>query len=90
MPTVINLWGFDVETKYMFGRDIFDEEYHGFSFDENGNYITNDYSYNVISDSYSVYTNNMSVENIKEEIMYFDKMKDVCRRILRTDYFKGE
>lgn len=90
MPTVINLWGFDVDTKYMFGRDIFDDEYHGFSFDENGNYVTNDYSYNVISDSYSIYNDNVSVENIKEEIMYFDKMKDVCRRILRTDYFKGE
>lgn len=90
MPTVINLWGFDVEMKYMFGRDIFDEEYHGFSFDENGNYITNDYSYNVISDSYSVYNDNKSIESIEEEISYFDKIKDVCRRILRTDYFKGE
>lgn len=90
LPTVMNLWGFEYDSKYVFGNDIFDNSYHGFAFDENGNYNTNDFKYNMISDELNIVNNSFKEEEARKQISYFNKIKEICGKILKIDYFKGE
>lgn len=86
IPTVVNLWDFDVDLGYSLGNDIFDPEYEGFFFDNNGNIITDNFIYNIIDDSL-MFNNNYSEEEAMKEINYYSNLKDIASKILKSDYF---
>ena len=86
LPTLINMWGFDTYLSYAFGHDIFDPEYEGFYFDESGNLANDNFSYNIIDDT--LVTNNAySEEEAMNDVAYFNELKDICSKILQSDYF---
>ena len=87
LPTLANMWDLDLDYTKVFGRDIFDDDYDGFYFDEEGNYKTNNFIYNVISEE-MILKEGYSIDKAQNEINRFDLMKDVCSKILKLNYFE--
>lgn len=87
LPTVANLWGFQVDTHQMLGRDIFDPDYHGFFFDAWGDWETDDYMYSSVKDEWTMKTDGYDLSLAEEEIYYYMEMLEVSSEILSVDYF---
>lgn len=92
LPTIANLWNFEIDYSTFVGRDIFDENYGGFRYSEWGNWSTDNVEYNLSENSYSIKEgSSMSIEDAREEMEYYLKMKDISTKILDFDYFgKGD
>ena len=88
MPTILNLWNIEYDSKYMFGNDIFDSSYDGFSFDVDGNYFNSNFQYNSLEDQVDV-LGTYSLDKANQLISEFDKKREICKKILQTDYFKN-
>lgn len=89
LPTMANLFKIECDLKYALGNDIFDPEYKGFYFDESG-ILSNDYfSYNTISEELKLSSNYLN-DDAQKDIAYYNKIKDVCAKILQLDYFAQE
>ncbi|MCD8096199.1 MAG: LTA synthase family protein [Ruminococcus sp.] len=89
LPTLINLFGFETNAKYM-GSDIFDDNYEGIAYLPSGDWITSKCMYydGSIVESYTD-------EEITDE--YTDGMNDFVTKQLRinslilySEYFTGE
>jgi len=89
LPTIANMWGIQYDTKKVMGRDIFDPEYKGFFFSDYQNWKTDNWEYQPGSDTF-LYIHNMTEEEARKELAYYQEMKEVCRLILKFDYFKEE
>lgn len=87
LPTLMNLWGIDYNDEYAFGHDILDDEYRGFCFDANGNYWNNDFYFNSTNNTITTY-NGYSEDSAREIVNDFNKKREVCKEILKIDYFK--
>ena len=89
IPTIMNLWDISYENKYAFGNDILDDSYSGLCFDANGNIYNGDFYYNATNNDISVYNN---YDKAKAEIIVddFNKKRDICKKILKADYFAIE
>lgn len=87
LPTLMNLWGIDYNDEYAFGHDILDDEYRGFCFDANGNYWNNDFYFNSTNNAIATY-NGYSEDSAREIVNDFNKKREVCKEILKIDYFK--
>lgn len=87
LPTLMNLWGIDYNDEYAFGHDILDDEYRGFCFDANGNYWNNDFYFNSSNSTITTY-NNYSEESAREIVNDFNEKREICKEILKIDYFK--
>lgn len=87
LPTLMNLWGIDYDNKYAFGHDILDDDYTGFSFDANGNYWNGDFYFNSSNSTITTY-NNYSEESAREIVNDFNEKREICKEILKIDYFK--
>lgn len=87
LPTLMNLWGIDYNDEYAFGHDILDDEYRGFCFDANGNYWNNDFYFNSTNNAITTY-NGYSEDSAREIVNDFNKKREVCKEILKIDYFK--
>lgn len=87
LPTLMNLWDIDYESKYAFGNDIFDEGYRGFCFDANGNYWNSDFYFNSSNNTITTY-NGYSEDSAREIVNNFNEKREICKEILKIDYFK--
>lgn len=87
LPTLMNLWDIDYESKYAFGNDIFDESYRGFCFDANGNYWNSDFYFNSSNNTITTY-NGYSEDSAREIVNNFNEKREICKEILKIDYFK--
>lgn len=87
LPTLMNLWDIDYESKYAFGNDIFDESYRGFCFDANGNYWNSDFYFNSSNNKITTY-NGYSEDSAREIVNNFNEKREICKEILKIDYFK--
>lgn len=88
LPTLANLFGLDYDHSTVLGRDIFDPNYHGFTFSEWDDWTTNDYAYDFINDQYKL--NGYDQTKAQAEMAYYIQMQDVSANILKLDYFKEE
>jgi len=86
IPTIANLWGTTYDTKKVMGRDIFDPNYNGFFFSEYQNWKTDNWEYTPGDDKF-LYLNNISEEQARKELEYYQQMREVCRLIFKFDYF---
>lgn len=87
LPTIANLYDIKYDSKFALGHDIFDENYRGFIFNAEGDYITEDFRYNLLTDSLVLKNPNFSETNAREQIAGFNKMKEISNKILVSDYF---
>lgn len=87
LPTLMNLWDIDYESKYAFGNDIFNESYRGFCFDANGNYWNSDFYFNSSNNTITTY-NGYSEDSAREIVNNFNEKREICKEILKIDYFK--
>lgn len=87
LPTLMNLWGIDYNDEYAFGHDILDDEYRGFCFDANGNYWNNDFYFNSTNNAITTY-NGYSEDSAREIVNNFNEKREICKEILKIDYFK--
>lgn len=86
-PTILNLWGIDYESKDAFGHDIMDDNYDGLSFDINGNIWNSNLYYDSTSSEIETY-NGYSADKAQVIVDDFIKKRDICKKILKIDYFK--
>ena len=84
LPTLMNLCDIDYDDEYAFGHDILDDDYTGFSFDANGNYWNSDFYFNNKITTYNGY----SEDSAREIVNNFNKKREICKEILKIDYFK--
>ena len=89
IPTIMNLWDIDYDSKYAFGNDILDPSYGGFCFDINGNCWNNDFYYSAVDGSIVTY-NGYSKEEAEKIVNDFNKKREICKETLIVDYFKEE
>ena len=89
IPTIMNLWDIDYDSKYAFGNDILDGSYSGFCFDVNGNYWNDDFYYNAVDGTIVTY-NGYSKTSAQEIVDEFNKKREICKETLIVDYFKDE
>lgn len=89
LPTVLNLWNIDYESKYVFGSDILDSNYEGFAFDANGNYWNTNFYYDSSASQISTY-NGYSESDAQVLINEFNRKREICKEILKIDYFALE
>lgn len=86
LPTIANMFGFTYDEDTVLGRDIFDENYHGFYFSNYDEIKTDNYYYNLSDDTFDM-TVPYSKETAYKEIEDFEELLLVSKYILRTDYF---
>ena len=87
LPTLMNLWDIDYDNEYAFGHDILDDDYTGFSFDANGNYWNSDFYFNSSNNTITTY-NGYSEDSAREIVNNFNEKREICKEILKIDYFK--
>ena len=87
LPTVMNLWDINYDSKYAFGNDILSDSYDGFSFDSNGNCWNNNFYYDSLNNSITTY-NGYSDELAYSVVNEFNKKREICKETLKIDYFK--
>ena len=87
LPTLMNLWDFDYDSKYAFGSDALDESYRGFAFDANGNCWNNDFYYNSTDATITTY-NGYSEDDAWNIVNDFNRKREICKETLIVDYFK--
>lgn len=89
LPTIANMWNIDIDYQTILGSDIFDEDYYGFYFSEWEYWKTDNYTYDYINDK--LYNDsNYDINKANKEIKHFISMKEVAKRILKLDFFKGD
>ena len=88
LPTIANMWNVDIDYKTILGSDIFDKDYHGFYFSEWEIWQTDNFSYDYINDKIYI-KDNYDINLATKEAQYYVDMKEVAKRILKLDYFKG-
>lgn len=82
----VTFGGIDYDARYVFGNDILGPDYDGFAFDANGNYWNSNFYYD--SSSGTITTNNgYSEEEARNLINDFNKKREICKEILKIDYF---
>lgn len=89
LPTAANLWGLTLDTQEVLGSDLFDPDYHGMYFDTWGNWLSDYYWYNSVSDELKLYDENDDRSQAEEEIYYHLELQEVSDEILSVDYFGG-
>ena len=85
LPTICNMWDIDIDEKTYLGTDIFDEDYRGFYFSANGEYKTDDYSYD--SDGFTLF-GDITQDEAQEDQRYYQELIAISYDILESDYFK--
>ena len=84
VPTIANLFGFDV-TSYVMGNDIFDDAYQGYAIFPNGTWLTNEaYAVNGIIR----WNNGISEEEIMNMNQFVQLFYAANEAILASDYYK--
>lgn len=86
LPTICNLWNIDYDSKYAFGHDILDPNYEGYTFDVNGNYWNENFSYSSSTGQITTY-NGYSEANAQAIVEQMNKKREICKEILKIDYF---
>ena len=89
LPTLANMWGFEVDYSTILGSDIFDDSYPGYYFSDWGFIENSNFYYDYINDKITV-RSEMSEEDAYKEAQYFMYLKDISAKLLKLDYFKGE
>ena len=87
LPTLANMFGLEYDARTVFGKDIFDESYHGFYFDNAGYYNTDDYYYDSNYDELVLTNPNMTEEEARKELNEYILRLNVARTIIETDFF---
>ena len=86
LPTVADLWGWDIDMHTILGRNIFDPDYSGFYFSEWDDWATDNYSYKMDTNEFT-FKKRYDINAAKQEILYFIEEKDISKQILVSDYF---
>ena len=86
LPTVADLWGFDIDTHTILGRNIFDPSFTGFYFSEWDDWATDNYCYKMDTNEFT-FKKKYDLKTARNEILYFIEEKDVSKQILISDYF---
>ena len=86
IPTVADLWGFDIDMHTILGRNIFDPSFTGFYFSEWDDWATDNYSYKMDTNEFT-FKKKYDLKTARNEILYFIEEKDVSKQILISDYF---
>ena len=87
LPTIANLYDYSYDEKCVLGRDIFDPSYNGFFFANYGELANDYYRYDMLTDSF-YYTNGYDTEKAEQEIVGFERLLDISKKILKIDYYK--
>ena len=87
LPTIANMFGLKYDTRTVFGKDIFDDNYQGFYFDNSGYYITNNYYYDSNYDILALVNNLLTDEEARMELNEYILRLNVSRTIIETDFF---
>ncbi len=90
LPTIANMFNFEIEPGTTLGRDIFDPTYEGYHMSEFDAWKTDNFSYDLTDkDIYNLsegYTEQMA----QEVLNYYTLMNEISSMILEIDYFKEE
>lgn len=89
IPTIANLWGFEINTHEILGHDIFDPDYSGFYFDEWSTWRTDNFIWYFTDDEYVLFYD-YSEDKAKEEMQYYSLEHELSKQILQLDYFAPE
>lgn len=84
LPTMLNLFGIDYDTRLLMGTDIFSKN-EGIVIFNNRSFIYKDIKYNSVKNTLSKNMGYVELENIKESI--YEKYR-YSRLILENDYYK--
>ena len=87
LPTIANMFGLEYDSRTVFGKDIFDENYHGFLFDNFGYYRTDNYFYDSNYDVITLANDSMTEEEARAELNEYILRLNVSRTIIETDFF---
>lgn len=87
MPTIFNLFNIEYDKNTVLGNDIFDERYHGFSFDSSWEIKTDDYNYSL-SNGFSDLK--IDIKDAKQEIDRYLKYQEIANNIFISNYFKED
>ena len=87
LPTIANLYDYSYDEKCVLGRDIFDPSYNGFFFANYGELANDYYRYDMLTDSF-YYTNGYDTDKAEQEIVGFERLLDISKKILKIDYYK--
>lgn len=85
LPTMLNLFGIDYDTRILMGTDIFSEE-EGIVIYNNRSFIYDGIKYNSVDNNINKNISYDELENIKEKIY---EMYRYSRLILENDYYKS-
>ncbi len=84
LPTILNLFGINYDSRLLLGKDIFSNTSSPIIF-HNRSFITEKGKYNALTNDFSGSVSNEYINNIKNEMYY--KFK-ISRLILKNDYYQ--
>lgn len=87
LPTLFNMFNISYDKSTILGNDIFDERYHGFSFNRNWEIMTDDYNYSI-SEGFSDLK--IDEEVAKKEVERYIKYQEISNNIFVSNYFKED
>ncbi len=85
-PTLYNLFGINYDQKTIVGNDILDPNYSGRFFTNVGYYQTNNFYYDPVNNQY-IPKNNYSFNQAQKDISEIDRVREISKYILETNYF---
>lgn len=88
LPTIANLWGFEIDEKTVLGNDIFDEDYDGFYFNVTETYKTDLFRYDFIQGKVVSVTEEITEQQALEEVNEIIQRFEISKYILEMDFFK--
>ncbi|MEA5027110.1 hypothetical protein SDC9_94500 [bioreactor metagenome] len=85
LPTLMNMFSIDYDKQYVFGSDIFDDNYIGYYFTVNGTVESTDFKYDYLTGL--TVSNDFSEAEAYSWIDKFNRLKEISQYIIETDYF---
>lgn len=89
LPTMFDLMGFDYHSEYILGNNLFDPNYLGFYFNDYGDLVFDDFSYNILEDEF-VNPNNLSNQELNERLAAAQHLLDLGPKIIENNYFESD
>ncbi len=88
LPTTFDLMGFQYNKNFVLGNNLFDETYKGFYFNDYGDIVFSDFSYNSINDEFTN-PNDLSDEEMINRLGNAQTLLTIGPKIIENDYFNS-
>lgn len=88
LPTTFDLMGFEYNQSFVLGHSLFDEAYSGFYFNDFGDLVFKDFTYNSVKDVLNI-PSNLPMDEVQKQIDDAYNLMNLGSLIVENNYFNS-